>query len=254
MKSYRDDILSYALRQYGTEGDRPWERYPNNIVLRRNDNKKWYGLITRVGWDKLGIFRSGEVDIINVKCDPIMLGSLLAGAGAFPAYHMNKASWVSLLLDGTLDKDTLFFLLDTSYGLAGGKKRSNAPRARREWIVPANAKYFNIKNAFDDTDEVLWKQGRGIAAGDIVYLYDTAPVSAILYKCEAVEVNIPLDPPDEELNIHHLMKLKLLHRFKPNELNLERLRELGVTAIRGPRGVTNGLHCEIEALTGAEFT
>lgn len=254
MKSYKNDILSYALEQYGTEGDRPWARYPDNIVLRRNDNKKWYGLITRVGWDKLGLAKGGEVDIINVKCSPVMLGSLLAGEGAFPAYHMNKSSWVSLLLDGTLNKDTLLFLLDISYGLAGGKKRSDAPRPRREWIVPANARYFNIKTAFDSTDEVLWKQGRGIAAGDIIYLYDTAPISAILYKCEAAEINIPLDPPDEELNISRLMKLRLLHRFDPSELNLPRLRELGVTAIRGPRGVTNGLHCEIEAILERDAT
>jgi predicted DNA-binding protein (MmcQ/YjbR family) len=42
------------------------------------------------------------VEVINVKIDPARLPELLDRPGYRPAYHMNKRSWVTILLDGTL--------------------------------------------------------------------------------------------------------------------------------------------------------
>ena len=44
---------------------------------------------------KIGLTGEGEVDILNVKCDPILSGSLRMQPGFFPAYHMNKEKWIS---------------------------------------------------------------------------------------------------------------------------------------------------------------
>ncbi len=43
-------------------------------------------------------------------------------AGVFPAYHMSKTHWISVLLDGSVDKDKIKWLLDLSFELTG--KRS----------------------------------------------------------------------------------------------------------------------------------
>ena len=55
--------------------------------------------------------------MVNLKCDPILIGSFREEPGVFPAWHMNKAHWLSVALDGTASDDSLMFLLDMSYEL-----------------------------------------------------------------------------------------------------------------------------------------
>ena len=77
----------------------------------------------RVARQRLGLAGEGALDVLNVKCDPILIGSLRAEPGFLPAYHMNKTTWVSILLDGSVPDERISFLLGLSYGLV-------APRAR----------------------------------------------------------------------------------------------------------------------------
>ena len=42
-------------------------------------------------------------------------------AGVFPAYHMNKQHWISVVLNDSVDDDTVEMLLDMSYKLTGRK-------------------------------------------------------------------------------------------------------------------------------------
>ena len=72
----------------------------------------------------------------------------------------------------------------------------------REWLVPSNPKYFDIVSAFEELDEITWKQGNdNIQVGDTVYLYVGAPYSAILYKCKVTETDIPFHGFDEHVRI-----------------------------------------------------
>ena len=103
----------------------PWTRDPVSAVLRRSDNRKWYGLVIDARRDRLGLTGEELVDVLDFKCDPRMLGSVRAQAGFLPAYHMNKDKWVSVLLDGSVPLDAVTPLLELSYDLAGaaGAKR-----------------------------------------------------------------------------------------------------------------------------------
>ncbi len=67
--------------------------------------------------NKLGIDSDDRVDILDVKCDPILIGSLIQNEGYFPAYHMNKTHWITILLDGSVPKEEIFNLIDLSYDL-----------------------------------------------------------------------------------------------------------------------------------------
>lgn len=58
------------------EPDYPWG--DENAVLRHTGNKKWYGLIMEVRRDRIGLQCDGTIDILNVKCDPILIGSYRA--------------------------------------------------------------------------------------------------------------------------------------------------------------------------------
>ena len=77
--------------------------------------------------------------------------------------------------------------------------------------------------------------------------YVGAPVSAILYQCKVIEVDIPYDHHSSELTITKLMKIKLIKRYKPEQFTFERLKsEYGIFAVRGPRGVPNRLSAALK--------
>ncbi len=108
-------VLRYVLEQYGTVPEFLWEKTPQNGVLRHKGNRKWYAAILRVPKQKLGFAEAGEVEVLNVKCGPIMAGSLRDHERFFAAYHMNKEHWISLLLNGTIPMRQICDLIDLSF-------------------------------------------------------------------------------------------------------------------------------------------
>ncbi len=52
--------------------------------------------------EKLGLQGEEVLQVVNFKCDPILIGSLLGEKGFFPAYHMSKASWITVALEEAL--------------------------------------------------------------------------------------------------------------------------------------------------------
>lgn len=126
----RQQIFDYVKQHYGTLPDYPWA--DQNVVLRHRSNQKWYALLMEVGRDKLSIPGEGMVDVINVKCDPMLIGSLRLREGFHPAYHMNKDKWISVRLDGTVPWEDIRRLLDGSYVLTGTKKNGVKREAKKE--------------------------------------------------------------------------------------------------------------------------
>ena len=122
VKSYRDDVLKFVKQKYKISGDKPWAKYPEFIVLRHNDNRKWFGLVMSLSKNKLGLLSNEFVDVLNIKTDPVVIGGFIKQPGIMPAYHMNKASWISVLLDGTVPLNDIEFLLNVSFELTKNKK------------------------------------------------------------------------------------------------------------------------------------
>ena len=150
--------------------------------------------------------------------------------------------WVSVLLDGTVPEEKVFDLIDMSFMATASAKKKEKIRPPKEWIIPANPKYFDIVHAFDDKDLINWKQGAGIKKGDTVFMYVAAPVSAVLYKCKVIETDIPYEHENKYITIRALMKIKLQKRYAPDRLTFGVLtEEYGIFAVRGPRGIPNSL-------------
>jgi len=80
--------------------------------------------------DKLGLAGAEKLDIVNFKCDPILIASLRGEPGIFPAYHMNKSSWITAALDGSVSTETIELLLDVSYELTMPKTRRKAAKGK----------------------------------------------------------------------------------------------------------------------------
>ena len=90
------ELEQWIGTQYGVSAEYPWAVSPENAVFRHRENKKWFALLLRVTGDKLGCPGTAPVWILNVKCDPLMIGSLCSMEGIYPAYHMNKTHWISI--------------------------------------------------------------------------------------------------------------------------------------------------------------
>ena len=119
----RQELFDWVQQQYGTELEYPW--HDRNAVLRRKDNDKWYGVVLEVAGEKLGLTGDGIVDVLNVKSDPMLIGSLRGQNGYFPAYHMNKEKWISVLLGREELDESIKDLIALSYELTAPKKRKN---------------------------------------------------------------------------------------------------------------------------------
>ncbi len=251
MKTVKEQILAYAKKTYQTIPDAPFRTVPDALVLRHADTRKWYALIMDLPKEKLGLSGDGSVDILNIKCDPMLSGSLRRNKGFLPAYHMNRENWISILMDGTVPAGDIYPLLDLSFELTEKKsKRSGSAARNTNWIVPANPKYYDIEVAVNENAEhtFLWKQSNRIAVGDMVYLYVTAPVSAIRYQCKAIEVDIPYRYADENVSMSRVMRLQLCKTYDGEPVGRKLLEEHGVYAVRGPRSMPNSLICEMEKM------
>ena len=90
--------------------------------MLRHKNKKWYAIIMSVEKKKLGLEENGNIDILNVKCDPELAGMIIQTYGFLPGYHMNKRHWLTILLDGSVSEAKILDFLDMSYDLIDGGK------------------------------------------------------------------------------------------------------------------------------------
>ena len=234
--------IALALEQrYGDRFDHPFKTAPTYAAFRHPDTRKWYGLvmdIKRSLLTKEPVETAPKVDVVNLKIDTKRFDALTAIPGIFPAYHMKRPEWISVLLDDSVPDETVLDLLGESRGFSarGGKKSARGDRAN--WIVPGNPRYYDVDAAFAENDEILWKQSSDIQVGDIVYLYVGAPVSAVRYRCEAVAVNLSYSYDDANIRIRRVMRIRRLKTYAPDELPFSKLCELGIRAVRGPRTVT----------------
>ena len=243
----REAVIAYIKKKYKISPEYPWAKYDSNAVFRHSDNKKWFALVMEVGKDRLGLLGDGSVDVINLKIDDLMFRDmLLRERGILPAYHMNKKHWITVLLDGTVKADRVYEWIDASFLATASKKKQKKMSPPREWIIPANPKYYDVVGAFEASDLVTWKQSSDIHVGDMIYMYVAAPYSSILYKCKAVEVDIPYHFSDKNLTVKNAMKVELLEKYESGVWSFERMKQFGVYAVRGPRNMPAELKREME--------
>lgn len=114
------DLTRYIEETYGVAGERPFAKNPATCVFRHVCNQKWFAVIMEIPKEKLGILGGGEIVVVNFKCDIRLIGSFREEKGIYPAYHMSKAHWLTVALDGTVGEDKIKFLLDMSYDLTKG--------------------------------------------------------------------------------------------------------------------------------------
>lgn len=111
-----NEITNYIKRKYKVNPEFLWDKSSGNGVFRNKNNKKWFGIILSVSKDKLDLkYKQEIIEVINLKLDETMIKELIKMDGFYRAYHMNKKSWISIILDNTLDNEIIYSLIDQSY-------------------------------------------------------------------------------------------------------------------------------------------
>ena len=124
--SLRKKIFEYVSKTYQSEIEFPWIKFPNYCVFRHKKNKKWYGLIMDIPYAKLGVDKKGIADVLNVKIDDFMLKEfLITQNGIYNGYHMSHDKWISVLLDGTVDINQIYDLINISFVATKKKTKNN---------------------------------------------------------------------------------------------------------------------------------
>ena len=118
----KKDFLEFCLNTYGTAPDYPFDDWMESAVLRHAGNKKWYAIVLRVSRRKFGFDSDETIDVVNLKLPTEMFGSFGAADGVYPAYHMNKLHWISVLLPDAADR-TVQFLANVSFEATKDKKK-----------------------------------------------------------------------------------------------------------------------------------
>ncbi len=100
-----------------------WEKFPGYGVFKNKSNNKWYAMIGDIKRSKLAKSEAEEtIEIINLKLNADEIQSLLKERGFYPAYHMNKKTWITITLDETLADDKILELVEQSHSFTVKQK------------------------------------------------------------------------------------------------------------------------------------
>ncbi|EJP93830.1 HNH endonuclease [Bacillus cereus] len=116
-----------------------------------------------------------------------------------------------------------------------------------KWIISANPKKYDVVSAFNQYDYIDWSQSANHEIGDVIYIYCSAFIGKIKFKCIVEDVNIPwgkvngddgfwIDKEDyQKAKTKKIMRLCLQQQIESDDLAFEKLRENGLLGnIQGP--------------------
>ena len=79
--------------------------------------KTQYALFMTIPYKSLGLAKAGKVDVLNIKLPPAKVTQLVDRQHFYPAYHMNKKHWLTVMLKKDADIALVQELLAESYRL-----------------------------------------------------------------------------------------------------------------------------------------
>ena len=101
-----DEFRTYCMNKKGVTESFPFNQ---SVIVLKVMNK---------------MFALGNVDLfegMNLKCDPDEAAILRdIFPGVIPAYHMNKALWNTIILDGSIPRGEIERMIDNSFKLVVG--------------------------------------------------------------------------------------------------------------------------------------
>ena len=112
------EVIDYCNNKYGGNYVNPFKKHPD-ILAFVNEKNKWYALLSDVEYNKLNKNTdiTTKVKILNVKYPTDRILEIIDNKNIFPAYHMNKKHWISIVLDKNIKLEIIKELIHMSYSL-----------------------------------------------------------------------------------------------------------------------------------------
>lgn len=112
------ELIKYVKEKYNDDLEYLWENFPNNAVWRNKDNQKWYAAILTCKESYFGLSSDNIIEIIDLKYQKEDIKNIIDNKKIYPGYHMNKSSWITIKLDGSVPTKKICNLIDNSYFLS----------------------------------------------------------------------------------------------------------------------------------------
>lgn len=115
-------IVKAIKKDYNVDPEWLWgQSFDDPSVFRHQDSLKWFGIIMQIPYSKFGRDDDSLTNVMNVKLKPEEICELIKIDGYELAYHMNKKSWLSIILDDSRDDKEILSLIAKSYSLTERK-------------------------------------------------------------------------------------------------------------------------------------
>ena len=250
-------IALWIEKTFDSEPEHPF-RKSEGIVYRHKDSERWFLLAMNFARGKLDGADPSDiqnVDVMNIKIEPDNLNKQLDEPGIFKCYHMNKKMWVSIVLDDTLTDDRVKELINKSFELTNGSPAHNSKSRERSerayWIIPSNPSHYDVAGGFRRSPDntIPWHHRINVLPGDIVYIYQTEPVAALMFKTEVVDSFLPRPASWSGMapSSKYRMNIKLIEKYDKEMYPRKWLNEHGVKkTVRGQRSAPEELVDAIE--------
>lgn len=111
-------IINYVKAKYDNDLEFLWKKSPKNAIWRNQNNRKWYGTVLVISKDKLKIESNEMVEILDLRYQKNDIKNIIDNYKIFPGYHMNKDNWITIILDGRVELEEIYQLIDNSYQLS----------------------------------------------------------------------------------------------------------------------------------------
>ena len=116
--SISKQVLKYINDKYGDKEEYLWDKFPEVAAIRNKKNNKWYALLMTIPENKIGINGDSTIEVINLRYYKDIIQNLIDNKCIFPGYHMNKSSWITIKLDGSIYIKEIYKLIDISYNIS----------------------------------------------------------------------------------------------------------------------------------------
>ena len=115
-------VIAYIQNQFAVSPIFPWTKHKNYCTFNTQEKNKWFAVLLQISAKKLNIDSENEVTILNLKGNPDKITRLIDYTTIFPAYHMHKKLWYTVLLNKDTNFEELQTLIQASYLLVECKK------------------------------------------------------------------------------------------------------------------------------------
>lgn len=113
-----NEVINYIVDKYDDNIEYLWKSTPDSGIFRNKKNKKWYAAILSVKENRVGGNTEDIIMVIDLMYKKNETFEIVDNKKIYPGYHMNKNSWITLKLDGSLDNEFIYKYIDISYDLS----------------------------------------------------------------------------------------------------------------------------------------